>query len=213
MPTLPIRDYLRNVKPSFCKVICGHDAYIRMRFPDPWFEFMDFVYTHAIEVCDTLIFTHEGGSDFKILRYKANGCMPNLDLTDPEARLPLGSRRYLPWDFESEYIDLEPPPRQSNDMPPLSALTWVLIASDLERGLNLPNIWWKTHVEDADSIQAVSIWVEDDTWTMWVKIEAENVWICRGWKTFAHANGLYVGTACKFYMLPWPTPTFSVTFS
>ncbi|KAL1563682.1 putative B3 domain-containing protein isoform X3 [Salvia divinorum] len=103
MTTLPIRDYPRNVKPSFCKVICGHDAYIRMRFPDPWFEFYetdlpspvklvmlngvpstvgitktgneayldekwkDFVYTHTIEVRDTLIFTHEGGSDFKIL--------------------------------------------------------------------------------------------------------------------------------------------------
>ncbi|KAL1548023.1 hypothetical protein AAHA92_16311 [Salvia divinorum] len=166
----------------------GHEAFLN----ESW---ESFVYTHSIEVCDTLVFTHQGGPDFKILRYKANGCMPDLDA------------------IQSENSDLEPPQLQLNFMSTLSGFTCVLIASDLDRGLNLPTIWWKTHVEDTNSVQLVIFWVGDDTWIMYVKIEAENVWICRGWKTFARVNQLRVGTTCKFKMLPWPTPTFSVTFS
>ncbi|KAL1568870.1 putative B3 domain-containing protein isoform X2 [Salvia divinorum] len=160
----------------------GHEAFLNERWES-------FVYTHSIEVCDTLVFTHRGGSNFKILQYKANGCMHDLDVIHPEARMPLGNRRYHPWDIESEDT------------------------SDLDHGLNLPTIWWKTHVEDTDSVYSVTFWVGDDTWTMYVKIEAENVWICRGWKTFASATELRVGTTCKFKMLLWPTTTFSVTFS
>ncbi|KAL1549116.1 hypothetical protein AAHA92_17255 [Salvia divinorum] len=205
MTTIPVRDYPRSVKPSFCKVICGHDAYLRMRFPEPWFEFYgadlsspvklemsngvkttvgitnagheafldecweSFVYTHSIEVSDTLVFTHQGGPDFKILRYKANGCMPDLDVIHPDARMPLGNRLYRPWDTESEDSDLEPQQLQSNFTSTLPAFTCVLMASDLDRGLNLPNIWWKTHVEDTDSVQSVTFWVGDDTWIMYVQ--------------------------------------------
>ncbi|KAL1544953.1 putative B3 domain-containing protein isoform X2 [Salvia divinorum] len=94
--------------------------------------------------------------------------------------MPLGTRRYHPWDTESQESGLEPPQCQSNVMSMLLAFTCVLIASDLECGLNLPTIWWKTHVEDTNSVQWVTFWVGDDTWTMYVKIEAENVWICKG---------------------------------
>ncbi|KAL1532261.1 putative B3 domain-containing protein isoform X2 [Salvia divinorum] len=78
--------------------------------------------------------------------------------------------------------------------------------------MDLPNIWWKTHIEDKDSVESITLWVGDDPWDMYVTIEAENIWISRGWKTFARVNELRVGTLCKFELLPWPANTFNVTF-
>ncbi|KAL1540845.1 putative B3 domain-containing protein isoform X3 [Salvia divinorum] len=167
-----------------------------MRFPDPWIQFygsdlpspvklvmpnrvtstvgitktgnkaylderwQDFVYTHAIEVRDTLIFTHEGGSDFKILRYKANGCMPNLDLIVGVTYHGILKVKTVIWN-----------PRHSNRM--------------IRRRCR-PHMCF-------DSLR-LGAW----PW---------------GWKTFTRANGLRVGTTCKFFMLLWPIPTYSVTFS
>ncbi|KAL1548169.1 putative B3 domain-containing protein isoform X2 [Salvia divinorum] len=95
----------------------------------------------------------------------------------------------------------------------MEAFTCVLIAANFARGLNLPTIWWKTHIEDKDCTEEFTVWVGDYPWTMYVTTEAENVWISSGWKTFARANEFCVGTMCRFGLLPWPAKTFNVTFS
>lgn len=45
-----------------------------------------------------------------------------------------------------------------------------------------------------------------------MKIKDGDVWICRGWKKFAHMNELEVGTLSRFELLPGPANTFNVTF-
>ncbi|KAL1532260.1 putative B3 domain-containing protein isoform X3 [Salvia divinorum] len=144
MTTLPALEYPRGMKPSFIKIICFGDGYLRMTFPQPWFDtygadltttcklkmssgvtttvgitktsgktyieqnWRDFVYTHTIEIGDTLVFTYDEGRDFKVIRFKANGCMPDIDITGPEEPW-LGGRRYYPDGTESEDSDVEPP--------------------------------------------------------------------------------------------------------
>ncbi|KAL1559965.1 putative B3 domain-containing protein isoform X2 [Salvia divinorum] len=113
-----------------------------------------FVYRNNIERGHTLVFTHHGGPDFKVLRYMADGCMPDQDIVAKD----LGNyRRYYPSSTESEDSDLEPHQDQSGVVSSLPAFTCVLMTSDLERGLNLPSIWWKTHIEDKDSIESATL--------------------------------------------------------
>ncbi|KAL1560058.1 putative B3 domain-containing protein isoform X3 [Salvia divinorum] len=145
MTTLPALEYPRGMKPSFIKIICFGDGYLRMTFPQPWFDtygadltttcklkmpsgitttvgitktseetyieqnWRDFVYTHTIEIGDTLVFTYHGGRDFKVIR------------------------RYYPDGTDIEDSDVEP--SRNVDVPALPAFTRVLIASDLERGM------------------------------------------------------------------------------
>ncbi|KAL1536641.1 putative B3 domain-containing protein isoform X2 [Salvia divinorum] len=142
-----------------------------------------FVYLNNIERGHKLVFTHHGGPDFKVLRYMADGCMPDRDIVG-------NYRRYYPSSTESKEIDLEPHQGQSGVVSSLPALTCVLMTSDLERGLNIPSIWWKTHIEDKDSVESATL----------------------GWKKFARMNELEVGTLCRFELLPGPTNTFNVTF-
>ncbi|KAL1548168.1 putative B3 domain-containing protein isoform X3 [Salvia divinorum] len=39
-----------------------------------------FCYTHTIEIGDTIVFNHHAGPRFKILRFKMNGCMSEIDI-------------------------------------------------------------------------------------------------------------------------------------
>ncbi|XP_041993814.1 putative B3 domain-containing protein Os03g0619850 isoform X2 [Salvia splendens] len=192
----------------------GQEAYLE----DNW---RNFCHSHTVEIGDTLFFSHHGGPHLKILRFKWNGCMPDSDIIGHAPGLT-GIRRNYPSGGESD--DSEPaeglsgnrgsyPSDTESEYGDPDAFTCVLIASNFERGLILPTIWWKTHIEDKDSIEEFTFWVDDYPWTMFVTIEAENVWISSGWETFARANELSVGTVCRFDLLPWPAKTFHVTFS
>ncbi|KAL1566831.1 putative B3 domain-containing protein isoform X2 [Salvia divinorum] len=139
----------------------------------------------------------------------ADGCMPDQDIVAND----LGNyRRYYPSSTESEDSDLEPHQDQSGVVSSLPAFTCVLMTSDLERGLNLSSIWWKTNIEDKDSIESATLWVGNNSWDVYVKIKNVDIWICRGWKKFARMNELEVGTLCRFELLPGPVNTFNVTF-
>ena len=132
------------------------------------------------------------------------------------------------------------PVRPVVEVPTLPSFTIILLASQLDRSLvlnsfqlwchktctfsncihlhlqflsqSLPEIWWKTHIDDNNSIQCVKLLVADNSWNVYVKIKNETVKIVQGWSRFVANNNLAVGTMCKFELLPVEVTTFRVTF-
>ncbi|KAL1534067.1 putative B3 domain-containing protein [Salvia divinorum] len=168
-----------------------------------------FVTGNNIERSDTLLFFYRGGGAFNVMRFSDNGIMPSRDREVAEY---FHEVLYRTPDSQSDESEGGPPFDYARPMPILPSFTLVLQATDLERGPDLPVIWWKTQVADENFVSPVTLLASHVSYCIYVLIQDETVRVYSGWQRFVRKNNLGVGDTCKFELLPTSTTIFNVSF-
>ncbi|XP_041993039.1 putative B3 domain-containing protein Os03g0621600 [Salvia splendens] len=181
-----------------------------------------FVSANSLGMKHVVVFSYHGEGEFKVMRFNASGCMPSTDIfvqtndfPDWEYNPKRKDKSYYEEFSESESTDDDDtgcPVRRVEEVPTLPSFTIILLASQLDRIMCLPEIWWKTHIADHNKIQSVNLLVGDHSWNVYVKIQNDNVKIIHGWNKFVADNNLAVGSMCKFELLPAEVTKFRVSF-
>ncbi|KAL1564091.1 B3 domain-containing protein-like protein [Salvia divinorum] len=126
-----------------------------------WFfetGWVQFVQSNRIHCHDVLIFTYHGSGVFMVKRFATSGYMPDRDLHAPTY---FETRQYLAHDSDCEDNSTDSSEGAAMEVSSIPAFIVVLLASTIEMGLSIPNIFWMTNVSSEERSWRVALLIGD----------------------------------------------------